>query len=478
MGAGYTRAVRVLLSTPPARYWQTTNFILTNFPPLALASVAAAVSPPHEVRIVENSRFRIRAHDLFREVRDFGADVVAFTNNFYPDSLIIQQVSRQLKAAFPGLRTIVGGQAPTFLPEEYIANGIDYVVLYEGEHTFRELIQHLAGEGDKDVGEIDGIVWRDVDGRAVVNDRRSLIQDFDDLPMPRRDLLPHYPSITAPGYPATAIETVRGCPYRCRFCTRPTFWGKHREYSNERILEELALIKRQGFREVMFTDDMMATNHDKMYALCEEMLRRDLTISFGGALRADTASKRPDLIEIMRKAGLFFVNVGFESYSRKALKDMNKAATLDINRQASETLRESGVLILGSHVYGAPGQTDEDLALITRDGMEHCDFFRMNMYTPQVGSPLYYEMKKQGRMPDRSPEDFNQFEYLFDDGRDPEAMKRGFVTRQLQYYMHPKILGHALTGRDAKAWVMRRAYIAAAMFVGYRQLRKVGIEIM
>ncbi len=470
--------MRVLLSTPPARYWQTTNFMLTNFPPLALASVAASISPPHEVRIVENSRFRLRAHDLHREVRDFGADVVAFTNNFYPDSLVIQRTSRELKRAFPGLRTVVGGQAPTFLPEEYIDAGIDYVVMYEGEHTFGELIDHLAGIGDKDIGQIEGVVWRDGDGRPVINEARKLIKSFDDLPMPRRDLLPRYGAITAPGYPATAIETVRGCPYHCRFCTRPTFWGKHREYSNERILEELALIKRQGFREVMFTDDMMATNHDKMYALCEEMLRRDLQIAFGGALRADTAAKRPDLIALMRRAGLFFVNVGFESYSRKALKDMNKAATTDVNAKASETLRAAGVLVLGSHVYGAPGQTDEDLALITRDGMEHCDFFRMNMYTPQVGSPLYYEMTRQGRLPSRSPEDFNQFEYLFDDGRDPEEMKRGFIKRQLQYYMHPKILGHAMFGRDAKAWVMRRAYIAAGMFVGYRELRKLGVEIM
>lgn len=470
--------MRVLLSTPPARYWQTTNFMLTNFPPLALASAAAALGPAHQVRIVENSRFRLRSHDLFREVRDFGADVVAFTNNFYPDSLVIQQVSRKLKAAFPGLRTIVGGQAPTFLPEEYIEAGIDYVVMHEGERTFGELIEHLAGRGGVDTKDIHGIAWRDADGRAVVNEERPLIQDFDSLPMPRRDLLPRYPAITVPGYPATAIETVRGCPYHCRFCTRPTFWGKHREYSNDRILEELALIKRQGFREVMFTDDMMATDHDKMYSLCEEMLRRGLQVNFAGALRADTAAKHPDLIAIMRRAGLFLVNVGFESYSRGALKDMNKAATVDVNRQASETLRASGILILGSHVYGAPGQTDEDLSLITRDGMEHCDFFRMNMYTPQVGSPLYYEMARDGRLPARSPEDFNQFEYLFDDGRDPQEMKRGFVKRQLQYYTHPKVLGHAVFGRDAKAWVMRRAYIAAGMFVGYRELRKVGIEIM
>ncbi len=470
--------MRVILSTAPARYWQTTNFMLTNFPPLALASCAAAISPPHEVLVVDNAKHRLKSHDLFRHVKRFGADVVAFTNNFYPDSLIIQQVSRELKAAFPGLITVVGGQAPSFLPEEYIEAGIDYVVLYEAEETFAELMEFLAGRGDKDVSEIEGIAWRDEDGQAVVNPRRALIQDFDTMKMPRRDVLPHYPAITRRGYPSTAIETVRGCPYHCKFCTRPTYWGKHRDYSNERILEELALIKRQGFKEVMFTDDMMATDHAKMYALCEEMLRRNLQIAFGGALRADTAARRPELIKIMRRAGLFFVNVGFESYSRKALKDMNKASTIDINRKASETLRKEGVLILGSHVYGAPGQTDEDLALITRDGMEHCDFFRMNMYTPQVGSALFYEMTREGRMPSRNPEMFNQFEYLFDDGRDPAAMRRGFVTRQLQYYLHPSVLGNAVRNKTPKERVIRRAYLAAAMFTGYRALRKVGVEIM
>ncbi|MEE2830334.1 MAG: radical SAM protein, partial [Myxococcota bacterium] len=399
--------MRVILSTAPARYWQTTNFMLVNFPPLGLACAAAAISPPHLVKIVENAKHRFRPHNLFAEVKRFKADVVCFTNNFYPDSVITQKVCRDLKEAFPGLVTVVGGQAPSFLPEEYIERGVDYVVLYEAEHTFSELIDFLDGRGDKSVEEIKGIAWRDSDGQAVVNPRRELIQSFDNLPMPRRDLLPHYPAFTVRGYPSTAIETVRGCPYHCKFCTRPTYWGKHRDYSNERILEEIALIKRQGFKELMFTDDMMATDHAGMYALCEEMIRRNLQINFGGALRADTAAKRPELIRIMRRAGLFFVNVGFESYSRKALKDMNKASTIDINRKAAEVLRKNGVLILGSHVYGAPGQTDEDLALLTRDGMEHCDFFRMNMYTPQVGSALYYEMARKGRMPSRNPEMFN-----------------------------------------------------------------------
>lgn len=470
--------MRVLLSTSPARYWQTTNFMLTNFPPLGLAVAAAAISPPHHVRIVDNAKFRFRAHNLVHEVEQFGAQAIAFTNNFYPDSLIIQKVCTELKARFPGLHTIVGGQAPSFMPEPYLENGVDFVVMYEAEQTFSELIDVLDGRSDKPIEEIEGIAFRKPDGEIVHTPRRALLDSFDKLPFARRDLLPYYPSITHPGYMSTAIETVRGCPFHCKFCTRPTFWGKHRDYSNERIIEDIALIKRQGFRELMVTDDTMAFDVEKFYAMCEEMIRRDLQINFGGAIRADTAVRHPELIKIMRRAGLFFVNVGFESYSKKALKDMNKATTVELNRQASEVLRKHGVLILGSHVYGAPGQTDEDLQLLTRDGMEHCDFFRMNMYTPQVGSALFYEMTRSGRMPSRNPEMFNQFEYLFDDGRDPQEMKLGFVKRQLEYYLHPDIWKAALRNRTAKERVLRRAYISAAMFVGYRELRKIGVEIM
>ncbi len=470
--------MRIILSTAPARYWQTTNFMLTNFPPLGLAVAAAAISPPHEVRIVENAKHRLRSHDLFRHVKEFRADVVAFTNNFYPDSLITQTVSRQLKEAFPGLITIVGGQAPSFLPEVYLDNGVDYVVLYEAEHTFAALIDFLAGTGDTDIADIPGVAWRTPEGEIKLNPRRELLQDWAEQPLPRLDLLPHYPSVTSKGYGSTAIELVRGCPYHCKFCTRPTFWGKHREKSVDRILFEIEHIKRLGFREMMVTDDTMAFDVEKMSVLCEEMIRRNLAIPFGGTMRADTATKHPELIKLMRRAGLFFVNVGFESYSRAALKDMNKSTTIEKNRQASENLRKHGVLILGSHVYGAPGQTDEDLELITKDGMEHCDFFRMNMYTPQVGSALFYEMTRQGRMPSRNPEMFNQFEYLFDDGRDPQEMKWGFVKRQLQYYMNPRIIGHAIRGRNPKEQIIRRAYLSAMMFTTYRSLRKVGIEIM
>ena len=174
--------MRVLLSTSPARYWQTTNFMLTNFPPLGLAVAAAAISPPHKVHIVENARHRFRSHNLFHEVRKFDAQVIAFTNNFYPDSLVIQRTCRELKEAFPGLVTIVGGQAPSFLPEEYIEHGVDFAVLYEAEETFKELLGFLDGTGERDICDIDGIAWRNQLGEVVVNKRRKLLQDFDDLP--------------------------------------------------------------------------------------------------------------------------------------------------------------------------------------------------------------------------------------------------------------------------------------------------------
>ena len=261
--------MRIILSTAPARYWQTTNFMLTNFPPLGLAVCAAAVSPPHEVMIVENAKHRFKSHDLFNHVKRFNADVVAFTNNFYPDSLVIQKVCRELKEVYPNLVTVVGGQAPSFLPEQYIEQGVDYVVLYEAEVTFKRLVGYLDGTGDMDVSEIPGIAWRNSDGEAVVNPKAPLLQTWDDKPFPRRDLLPYYPSVTRRGYPSTAIETVRGCPYHCKFCTRPTYWGKHRDYSVERVLEEIALIKRQGFKEMMVTDDTMAFNIPRMYEQCE-----------------------------------------------------------------------------------------------------------------------------------------------------------------------------------------------------------------
>jgi hypothetical protein len=87
-------------------------------------------------------------------------------------------------------------------------------------------------------------------------------------------------------------------------------------------------------------------------------------------------------------------------------------------------------------------------------------------------------MTREGRMPSRNPEMFNQFEYLFDDGRDPQEMKWGFVKRQLQYYLHPSIVKHAVRNQTPKERIIRRAYLSAVMFTTYRSLRKFGIEIM
>ncbi len=482
--------MRILLTTPPMRSFNVSGVVFTNFGPYNLARLAANLPElpgggRPVVRIADYNTLRLREHRLAEDIRDFEPDLIGIANPFSGYTRGVVEMARLARRLRPQAVLVAGGQAATFQWERHLRGGFDFVVRFEGERVFADLVRFLAEGGRPRAGYpgFRGVAYWD--GEVPKQGQRAaFVRDLDALRPADRDVEPRRRGLVSPGWSALT-EIGRGCPYHCSFCSQPGMWGRYRRRSNEAILAELEDLARRGFTEVNFVDDTVGVDHgdptrfpDVTTALFEEIARRGLNLKIGLCLRADTTARHPEMVDAMVRAGLVLVNMGFESYTRGGLAAVGKSeSSLELNRRASRILRERGVLVWGSHIYGAPSQTDEDLAATARHGPEVSDFFRLTMASPLPGSAAYHKMLARGIIDEDASLDNTYWHYNFKDGRDPDKVRRDMSLILARYYASPASLGKLLHRDRAVRRLARRTYQGVAFFALHRALGAVGAGI-
>lgn len=476
--------MRVLLTTPPMQHFNVSGVVFKSFGPYNLAKLAGNLVDRHTVHIADYTLLRFRAHTLLEDIRTFSPQVVAISNPFSGYTRALCLMVQEAKALHPNILFIAGGQAASSLWAHHLNHGFDFVVTGEGEVSFRALLEFLerGGRVGEEPSGIEGIAFHGPNGPTRSAPRR-MIEDLDSLPLARRDLLPPRYGLMSEGKSALA-ELARGCPFHCGFCSQPGMWGRYRRRDNKAVLEELLMLSRQGYTEVCFTDDTVGVDHGDPHAfpsvtaaLMEDIIRHKLRLALGVCMRADTAARFPEFVKLAARAGLRLVNMGFESYTRNGLQALDKGEnSLEINRKASEILRSLGVLVWGSHVYGAPSQTDEDLAATVEYGPQYSDFFRMTMASPLPGSIAFKKLLKEGRITEDSPLDVTYYHYTYQDGRDPKQIQRQYLLELSRYYLSPQTLGTLVDADPIKRRLARQSYKGAAFFGISKTMRATGLS--
>ncbi len=264
------------------------------------------------------------------------------------DTELSIKLAKQLN---PGVRVVVGGNHATAWPERWLAAGVDFVVVGEGEVPFRMLVEKLLA-GDCGYDEVPNLYWSE-DGRPRRSTAAPVSIDLNDMPLPkwdRFDLRPYGMGLSR-GHGA-AVEISRGCPHRCDFCNINTFWNyKQRYKSVERVLEELRALRAIGVREFIFTDDNFGGNERHTVALLEAMAVQKLDMRFGCFLRGDTVHRNPGFAKLAAGAGMRFCMMGIESLDPAWLKQHRKGVrapdALKMYRSTYEALRREGIFVVG-----------------------------------------------------------------------------------------------------------------------------------
>ncbi len=301
----------------------------------------------------------------------------------------IAQITRRV---LPESLIVFGGSWPTSTPEE-ILKGIpelDACVRNEGELTLLEIVERRA-QG-RDLLGVDGVSYRDGEGRIRHNRVRELIEDLNCMPSPF--LTDGIYDLSR--YKVGSLITARGCYMKCLFCSaREIFLNRWRRYDPERIIEEARRLYAAGLREFVFFDDTFSVD-EKQTREVLAAFRREMP---GAALQCNARFDRvnPDLLAEMKAAGFYILNLGLETAVDETLEMIGKGITPAGVRKAHRWIKDAGIKTLINLIVGLPG---DDRAAILRT-FEFAKSLEADVYTIHVLRPfpntdLYRDSVKYG----------------------------------------------------------------------------------
>lgn len=285
--------------------------------------------------------------EMVEKIKFSGARIVGISLIYRPQVKQAMELLEGLRS-LPEVKVCMGGALASFMPSELLGRLIrlDSIVFGEAEETFRDYACAVLG-GDDPSG-LPGIAFRDGD-RMVMNPAAVPLNLAQILP-PARDTLAHLEAMGLPTRIAS-IYTSRGCFAPCTFCTgkdaynverRPTY--RFREPTA--VVDEMQYLKeRFGVKFIYINDDNFLgygkPSFARVRAIAEELLRRDLRVPFATECRVDALD--PELLLLLKAAGMTQVLLGIESGSDSVLKRWKKGATAEDNRRAIELVKRVGV---------------------------------------------------------------------------------------------------------------------------------------
>jgi anaerobic magnesium-protoporphyrin IX monomethyl ester cyclase len=344
------------------------------FPNIGLVRVATTLkNEGHKVDLYD---FSGKDTDTIKQIsKDY--DYYGFSSTT-PQFPYVMKIFNKLKETNPSVKTIIGGPHPTAL-------------------------YHLKEKGLKDININDLEVFDTIfagEGEETSNlfkegwQKGKIIKNIDNYLIPNRDFL-DLKSYTYNlfGKDTTSIQTQRGCPHKCAFCSGRDveMYNKVRSHSPERVLEELDELNiKYGYSSFMLYDDEVNLNMGRLEKLCNMLEDRDY--QFRAFVRSDNIVKYPESVKWMKNAGFVKLATGVESGSDRILKILNKKTTSKINSEAREIIRKNGIHYEAFLIIGHPGEEMQDINK-TLDWVyfNKPDDFDLNILTPYPGSKIYDE---------------------------------------------------------------------------------------
>jgi len=358
-------------------------------PPLGLMYLASYLlkNSTHSVKIIDCELEKIN-HEQLREILiNEKPDVVGITTMTFTLPAVLSLVDL-IKEIDPAIKTVLGGPHVFIYPKETInLPGIDFLVLGEGEITFKELLDNLYEPAV--LRQIKGLVFKD--GKEIVNTGlRPAIADLDELPFPARELLPYerYHSALSEKYPVTTMFTSRGCPFNCLFCDRPHLGKNFRCRSASNVVKEMETCAQMGIKEIFIYDDTFTVNRQRVVDICQKIISRGININWDIRARVDTVDL--ELLTLMKQAGCVRIHYGVEAGTQKILNVLRKGITIEKVINTFANTQKLGIMTLAYFMIGSPEETKEDIAETIKLALAiKPDFVSFSITTPYPSTPLY-----------------------------------------------------------------------------------------
>jgi radical SAM superfamily enzyme YgiQ (UPF0313 family) len=390
------------------------NEITNNFMPHLWMFLLKTLTPPgHKVFLIDGNAKRLSKEQLVDYVRENHIGLVG-----------IGAMTRMIRKAYQmadavraaGVPVVMGGPHVTEVPDEPLGRDgeprhADAVALGEADQTWptivadaergtlKEIYAPVNGDGKEVKPSLDDYPVIRWDGMDL--DQFNLIQHF---PKMARRLLSLF-GMTWQSFHLMPIESGRGCPYGCEFCTVTGFFGDSIRFrSNESVVNELLMLKalekkQKGKIAVFFIDDNFAINPRRTKSLLREIIARDAQVPWVAQISMNLL-RDEELVSLIAQSGGKWIFMGLESIDPDNLKSVSKGFNKpDEYKAILERLARHNLFAITSFIFGMdsdrPGVAQRTLEVI-RSWPPGLPVF--GLLTPYPATPLYDRLAASGRL--------------------------------------------------------------------------------
>jgi radical SAM superfamily enzyme YgiQ (UPF0313 family) len=392
--------------------------------PLGLLVVAGLTPPGWDITVVDENLGVPHYTDMPRP------DLVGITA-FTSQTPRAYEVAAAFRAR--GIPVVMGGIHATMCSAE-ASERVDAVVVGEAESAWAQVLEDVEH----------GVLKRTYEGTRVEAER---------IPFARHDLLPT-------GYHFGSIQTARGCPLDCSFCSVSAFNGRlYRRRPVESVVQELRLIREKSL--LIVDDNLIGTREDHI-AGAKDLFRAMIRANLGKKWIAQATINMGDDEELLRlaaKAGCAGVFVGFETASVEGLVEVHKKFNIGKGRDLKTCvarIQRHGIVVAGAFIIGLdvdePGIGRQIADTGKRYGL---DLLNVHILTPLPGTRLWEKMESEGRIAANAfPEDWKYYTLTIPVGRYKHLSRtdivREMVSCNSDFYSLPRVIrrfGRAFWGR-------------------------------
>ena len=396
------RAVKILLYNPD-------NGISNNFMPHLWMFLLKSITPPeHEVLLQDGNARPMTDGELVGFAKGQGVGLVGI-------GAMTRMIARAYRAAdalrAAGIPVVMGGPHVTELPDEALGRSggprhADAVALGEADETWPRIVADAANGRLKDIYAPLDVFGQEkkpnLDAYPKIPWESMDLDQFNQVPRFLRRVLGklHFQS-----FHLIPIESGRGCPYGCEFCTVTGFFGGSIRFrTNESVVDEMLRLKTRAMKEtgkiaVFFVDDNFALNVKRTKSLLRAIIAANAQINWVAQISANLL-RDEELVDLIAESGGKWIFIGMESLDPENLKDVNKSFSKPAEYAAVlDRLAKRNVYAITSFIFGldndTPGVAARTLAHI-REWPPGLPVF--GQITPFPSTPLYNRLLKDGRL--------------------------------------------------------------------------------
>ncbi len=354
------------------------------FEPFVAILLGSLVESIAEVKIFDRRYETERA--WIKTLKSFKPDLIACRIHTSGEIFTTTRMLTLAKEICPSTTTILGGQHPTLLPDDFNNPCFDLICIGPAEETFPEVVKAVA-QG-KNFESIKGLAIH-TDKGFILTEERPIKSGVFSWPKLNRSLSDKYKK----HFRISITVTTHGCPHRCSFCS---LWftarGTYRVREIEEVADDIASLPHQ---RVYIADDN--TFHDYSHALkiAEALQQRGVKKKYAAYARTDTIAEHPEVFEKWKTLGLYALVVGLEVTNNEGLNQLNKKTSLENNIRAIEILNKLGIECY-AHFIIFPHFTRKDFndlwQFIKKYNIAYPYFIPL---TPTPGTILFKEMKEK-----------------------------------------------------------------------------------